>query len=732
MDLAAPAASRRLDAIAVAAAPLLCKAHLILGALKAQAALLYAGLAVGLAGGPGRSSPYPTIDPNIGFTSEALGRQAAEQVLSGRLPWWNPFEGVGAPLAGEMQSAALFPLTWLLALPDGQLWMHLALQMIAGLATWDLLRKLGAGRLAAAAGAVAFEFNGAFGWLANAAINPIAFLPVVLLGVEIVREQTGTRRSSGLAWIAVGVAASLYAGFPEVAYIDGLLAAAWTLARTGSLAPGRRLAFLVRVGAGVLIALALAAPVLVAFFDYLPLAHLGAHTAGAFADLHLPARYLPALFVPYAFGGIFHDAPYADFWANVGGYAGCGLVSLAIFGATGARERVLRMTLAAWVVVALAATYGAPGVSALVRAVPGLADAAFYRYAPASWSLALCVLAALGLSDLRTGVPRVRLAASAVATAALLAAAMALARAQGAYLGAGLGRPSFVAAVLVLASLIAVALTARRTGRLVPMLAAVLVAEGAAAFVLPTLSWPRAGHLDRDAIAFLQANAGLQRIATTGPLAPNYGSYFGLATINHNDLPIPKAWTDYVKRHLDAEADPVLFLGGSSIDDLAARPDAYRAVGVRYVLVPRDALATQPFAALAARTDIAGEPYRRVHRSETMDILELSAPAAYFQAPGCQLTPQSRERLLAHCAAPTQLVRLELSMPGWRATVDGREAPLRTTGEIFQAIDLPAGASSVTFAFEPPGVRWGFLALGAGVVALLADAVWRRRRSAAG
>ena len=63
----------------------------------------------------------PYIDGNAGFTMQALGHLAALDWLHGHVPWWNPYEGVGAPLAGEMQSGAFFPLTMLLALHQGVL-----------------------------------------------------------------------------------------------------------------------------------------------------------------------------------------------------------------------------------------------------------------------------------------------------------------------------------------------------------------------------------------------------------------------------------------------------------------------------------------------------------------------------------------------------------------------------------------------------------------------------------
>jgi hypothetical protein len=78
---------------------------------------------------------YNYVDPNIGTTAQALGHRAAVDWLHGQVPWWNPYEGVGAPLAGEMQSAALFPLNAVNLLPDGQTYFRIALECLAGVGT---------------------------------------------------------------------------------------------------------------------------------------------------------------------------------------------------------------------------------------------------------------------------------------------------------------------------------------------------------------------------------------------------------------------------------------------------------------------------------------------------------------------------------------------------------------------------------------------------------------------
>jgi hypothetical protein len=70
---------------------------------------------------PGPLPVLDTIDPNPGFTSQALGHRAVLEWLGGRVLWWNAYEGIGAPLAAGMHSPAFFPLTALVDLPSGQI-----------------------------------------------------------------------------------------------------------------------------------------------------------------------------------------------------------------------------------------------------------------------------------------------------------------------------------------------------------------------------------------------------------------------------------------------------------------------------------------------------------------------------------------------------------------------------------------------------------------------------------
>ena len=102
---------------------------------------------IGAWGGPnpGLLVGAPMIDPSNGQASQALGHLAALDWTHLRLPWWNPYEGTGMPLAGEMQAGALFPPTLLLLIGNGQVYEYLLLELVAGISTYFLLRRISRG-----------------------------------------------------------------------------------------------------------------------------------------------------------------------------------------------------------------------------------------------------------------------------------------------------------------------------------------------------------------------------------------------------------------------------------------------------------------------------------------------------------------------------------------------------------------------------------------------------------
>jgi len=719
------------ELLAVILLPIILKLHLLIGLYSPNPIYVFSGLVTEARGRvlPGLSS----IDPNVGTVSQALGHAAARDLLHGHMPWWNFYQGVGGPLAGEMQSAALFPLTPLLLLPEGQLYFHIVLQIIAGVSTFFLARRLRLSPLAACVAAILFECNGTFSWLANAAVNPIPFLPLVLLGVETVRGRVEAGSNEGWGgggwfwggwfWIGLGIALSLYAGFPEVAYLDGLLILSWTLVRTRGLARPAQLRFLGRAALGAFVGLLLAAPVLIAFLDFLPDAFVGHHDGGGYGgETYLPSASLLGLTLPYGFGFVFQENGLfpAGFWTRVGGYAGVGLLVLAVCAAFGKRLRPLRSVLVGWVLVTVSASYGVPGIADLVRLVPGIGISNFARFLPPSWEFALAMLAALALDDLAESPQARRLLRRAVPAVLGFIGVGVLALAPTLLTGhpPGFVLPSLLGSLSV--GLLILAGLWWAGGRANPARAAAAICgfEAILFFLLPTFANPRHVRLATDGVRFLQDNLGYQRFFTLRPLQPNYGAYFGIASVNNQDLPLPRGWVDFVASRLDDNTDPMAFDGANRLDpggrsaaaNFLKNEAAYEEIGVKYVL-------TSPGAEPAGWT---GGRLTRVFADPAMTIWQLPDPKPYFSADGCSLRILSRNSLTSDCLAPSSLLRLEYYADGWRARVNGGDRPVARSEPIFQQVELPAGQATVEFRFTPPFMTAGYVGFAAGLALLLA------------
>ncbi len=548
---------------------------------------------------PGLVGGRTDIDPAAGWNTEALGHLAAWDWVHGIVPWWNPYSGIGMPLAGEMQPSAFFlPFNLLLLLPDGVLWLKIATQTVAGLAAYALLRALGLGRLASLAGAALYPLNGTVAWFADAPAFPASFLPLVLLGIEYARRRAA--RLAGLFWIAVGIAWMIFAGFPETAYIGGLLALPWAACRFVQAPAAERGAFAAAVLAGGVLGLLLTAPLLVAFADFLFAARTYAeHGAGA---LTLSWHGFPVFVLPYAYGFLveaFGNARLARIWYLGGGYAGILLLFFAALGLFGRRDRALRMTLLAWVVLAWAKTFGIPPVQQVLNAFPFVYQTNIVRYAPPVWSLALTILAAFALEDFRER-PR-RLLPPLAIVLALLGLAVRLAWPADPFWGWH-GRDSgtmFVFLGIVLAAALAALAAAVAMVRLLAgerrrhALAALLVVYMAGLFIIPELAGVHGGRLDTAATRYLRNHLGLARFYSLGPFEPDYGAFFRIPSINHIALPVAARWSDYIARQLFPPIQQTagfLFWSaapyppGSGLAALREYFPHYEDVGVRFVL----------------------------------------------------------------------------------------------------------------------------------------------------
>ena len=675
----------------------------------------------------------PTIDPAGGTVSQALGHRAVVDWLHLRWPWWNPYEGTGTPLAGEMQSAALFPFTILTAFSNGQLWEHMLLELIAGGSTFLLMRRLSVGVWASSAAGIAFGLNGTFSWISNAAFNPVAFLPLLLLGLELARSASIRNARGGWWLIPVAGALSFYGGFPEVTFINVLMALMWFAWRCWGLrtdTPALR-AFVLKIIAGAVVALPLVAPLAIPFIDYLNHAYIPVHQN--ITGARIPHLGLPQLLLPYVYGPIISyfdpGGVLAVIWGRVGGYLSTSLVLFGLLGVLSRRHLGLRVLLAAWVLAGLSHTYGLPPlISRVFDVVPGMSRVAFFRYATSSIELAVIILAGLGLDDLISKRVRQRrliittgVALGLVAIAALAAAPLVhQLGATNAHSRFSNGSALWGAAIIMVACVVALVRRPRvRAGLLVGVLALDVIAL----FMAAEFSAARNLKIDLAPVSYLRQHIGTSRYFTLRPLAANYGSYFGIASLDSSDNPQPTLFSNYETRRLNPKVNPAVFWGTEpgSEEELVHNIAGYRAAGVAYVLTPPGQVLPRSVG------------FTLVLETASTWIYRLSGFQPYFTADGCEVSSQSRTDVRLVCPRATTLVRRETSMPGWSARVDGQETPVRTVDDIFQGVDVGAGKHRVTFGFTPPGETVGLIAFVCGFVCLVAAsagfALWARRVS---
>ncbi|NDL62097.1 hypothetical protein [Acerihabitans arboris] len=544
----------------------------------------------------------PYIDPNSGITTQALGYLAASDWLHGIVPWWNPYSGIGLPLAGEYQPAAFFPLTMLLLLPNGMVWHHLVIQIIAGLGVYALLRQMGLSRLAACTGGLLFAQNGTLAWLAHGPAFPLAFLPWLLLGIERAAVNSVAKGTFGWRLIALSLAMMLLAGFPETAYICGLFALGWTLLKSIQCNPRFRSGMAWRVILGGIIGIALAAPQILSFLQYLPLSYIGGH-ADQFAHAALPPlAVIPSILTPYALGPIFANVDkvptWGGIWGGIGGYVDLIVIASAIYGLCCRKDR-LSFFLTIWAIVMLAKTFGIEPISSLLNYIPGIRYIPMYRYATPTWEFAFIILAAFGIEDLYRTRRLKRTPAFAFIITMIVGVGVIsyfLVKSWPIINALSTVKYWFILSLTwVLLILLVLILLIKLMPKkwLTVSVSALLVCNVTVLFNIPVLSNPTSGKMDAKAISFLQDHLGLQRFFTLGPIQPNYSALYKIASINHNYLPISSRWVSWTQGNLDEKIDPISFIGGitpGNVDvdriheKLRLNLANYEKLGVKYIV----------------------------------------------------------------------------------------------------------------------------------------------------
>jgi hypothetical protein len=99
------------------------------------------------------------------------------------------------------------------------------------------------------------------------------------------------------------------------------------------------------------------------------------------------------------------------------------------------------------------------------------------------------------------------------------------------------------------------------------------------------------------------------------------------------------------------------------------------------------------------------------------------------RAGSCELTGYSPRRLRARCQAARDALAIFVEQfdPGWRATVDGKPAPVTRANLVMRAVRVPAGDHEITLEYHAPGLRLGLAVTLLTLAGLLALVLMGRR-----
>jgi hypothetical protein len=540
---------------------------------------------------------------------------------------------------------------------------------------------------------------------------------LLLLGIEMIYDSAQTKNNRGWFLAAIAIAIAFYAGFPEVAYFNGLFALGWAAVRLFSLPSDSRRRAVGRLGIAGGVGVLLSLPILVPFADFSKVANLGHHTAAIDGTAHISIHSVQMFFDPYVHGTLFTNLNVTSIWGGIGGYFTASVGALALLGLFGKRLRPLRIYLAAWTVIGLCGAWNFLELRKVWNLIPLIENVSFGRYIMSSCELSFILLAAFGLMDLAENVKAKRLFT--VTTSVMLLGLIWIVLAASSlndgivyghrarYIYAFLDAIPFIA-------IIALLVLGRLTKyKIVPLLVAlVLVGESLLMFGVPGGGSAKIVNVDMGPITFLQKNEGNYRFFDFAVLTPNWGSQYGLNELNAIDLPFPEKFSKLIETQLYPGLVPSnQFVIHNGITGLIAQENEivthfknYEAASVKYLMMPK-ALVILP-----ALTNLG---VTLAYTDAKVNIYEMPHPRAFLstKSSSCTVTTTNVNKAIVNCPnGGSTLIRTELMMAGWRADVNGKAVTITTVDHgVYQSVKVPEGTSTVTYSFLPPHEKYAVL-----------------------
>ncbi len=695
-------------------------------------------------------------------------------IRAGSLPLWDPYVFGGWPVFASQQTAMLYPLNWLaFVLP---FWPALGIiaalkVLVAGLGTWWLSRRLGQGRAAALLAAVTYSVCSCMViWLEHPHTNVYALLPWLLGAIDLVCAR---RRARDAGAVAAIVGLCLLGGHPESTFIAGLAGIPFALVcLAGTVEAAERRRGLLLLAGAVALGAAAGAVMLAPFVELATQApRLARGGGGGLPDVSLLSVFLPDRW-GRPDGGFAVTGPVN--YAERTFYVGVLPLMLAVAGLhrpRGRRQPFFVGLLVAGLVLAV----HVPVVTDAVDELPGFAYVDLTRTLILA-SLSLAVLAGFGLERLLGAdrrEQRVMLALAGLVGVVPMVWLVVHAGALHAFprfsdfvpnlwaRSSSLAQTAAAAAtrwlVLALAALGVLALLVgeRRPGRARAALGLAVALAAADLLTInqgynPAIAAARAQPAPTPTIVAALAGQGSGRTSGFSEyLIPNVGSRYGLRDPRGHGLPALgrylALWARLGGKGFQAtRVDPRDPRSAQLLDDFGvttvlttAAGGTAATTGLRLVArrsdgsvyrnpnaLPRAFFASS-WRALATERDALGAvaAIRPAHLLAA-PVVEGVAPPSGPPAGGggaVRFTGDGGDRVSLEVDAPRAgyLVLLDSYYPGWRATVDGRDAAIHPANVAFRAVAVPAGRHRVVFRYLPRTVVAGGVVSGLAWIAIL-------------
>jgi hypothetical protein len=736
-----------------------------------------------------------THDPSTVVRNSYPGDQISEmipwsnlawtQVHAGHLPLWNPYSGLGLPLAFNWQSGVFSLPTavgYLSPLRLAYTVQVLVTLIVAGTGAYALGRVLRLGVIGCMTAGTVYELSGSFfgwvGWPHAAVMSWAGWLFAISIVIVRGRHRVGT-----VTLGAVIVALAIFSGQPEivamlvgsvVVYVLVVLLLRWRLDRDRAF----RWRPLGDLSLALVAGVALGAPLVLPGLQVLAGSTRNSGTLLAKTEVGqaLPPHDLIHLFVqgwnglPIAGSSVFGDAVYGDTASYVGPIA----IALAIVGVIRLRRRPEVLGFVAVASVTLCIVF-VPAVQRVILHLPVVATIDWHRDLMIL-GLAIAALAGVGMDAVvRHASERSlqKLVAASVAAALVLIGLLRIFGESGlSSVDARLRRESLLwpltttaAALVVVLGLI---LWTRRadaraaasapkpltskgrrppitTGRVVGMTLLLLetgflVASGAplwssSAAGRPTTTTPVSALVRTVGTA----NVGFGSITCyAGPglsglgILPNANTLFGVHEFDFYDPVLPKEYFDAWRDVSPSLAGVPIYNSFCPRFTTAAQA---RRFGVGFVLEHEGDVG--PLGAVYVAR-VGNEALYRIPGSSSATLVPLSdggqlPPADQMGVAAPVVHPSPSSWTVTTTGPRPQVLRLRLTNePGWHASIDGHPLPLESYAGVMLQARVPAGHHVVELQYWPSLFSVGLVVAGAtliGLMALVAMAQIRRRRA---